>query len=121
MITSQPAIRELPRFLLAILFIVLGLVLSLWILRPFLSALVWAALVVVSTWPLLLMLQAKLGGKRSRAVMAMSIGLLLIVVLPAVFGVLAIADHTDDVAAKLQSVSKAGVPAPPAWVEKIPA
>ena len=44
--TTSPAFRELPRMLLAILFIVLGITLSLWILRPFLSALVWAALFV---------------------------------------------------------------------------
>ena len=120
MTTPTSAFSALPRFLLAIVFIVGGLVLSLWILLPFLSALIWAALVVVSTWPLLLMLQAKLGGKRGRAVAVMAIALLLIVVLPAVFGVLAIADHTDDMADKLKAVSQAGVPAPPAWVEKLP-
>jgi predicted PurR-regulated permease PerM len=118
--TNTPAFRELPRMLFAILFIILGIALSLWVLRPFLSALVWAALIVVSTWPLLLLAQRALWGKRSLAVLVMSAALLLIVALPSTLAVLAIASHTEDVTGRLKAVAQAGVPAPPRWVEQLP-
>lgn len=43
---------------------------SVWILRPFLVALTWATMIVVATWPLLLHVQAWLGGNRRRPVRA---------------------------------------------------
>src|SRR6476619_4544073 len=107
--TNSQAFRELPRMLFAILFIVLGIALSLWVLRPFLSALLWAALIVVSTWPLLLMAQRALWGKRSLAVLVMSAALLLIVALPATFAVLTIASHTEDVTGRIKAAVQAGI------------
>jgi len=117
---TASAFRELPRFLLAILFILLLLATSLWLLRPFMSALIWATLIVVATWPLMLAVQQRLGGKRSRAVTVMTLTILLVVILPLGLGVVAIADHSDDFAAKAKSVAQAGIPAAPAWVEKVP-
>ena len=38
---------------------------SLWILRPFLPAVIWATMIVVATWPFLLRVQSMLGGRRS--------------------------------------------------------
>ncbi|MCG2595472.1 AI-2E family transporter YdiK [Ramlibacter sp. XY19] len=117
---TAPAFRELPRFLLAILFIVLLLATSLWILRPFLSALIWATLIVVSTWPLMLRLQQRLGGKRSLAVTVMTTVMLLVVILPLGFAVVTLTSHSDDVAARAKSVAQAGLPPPPAWVGQLP-
>ena len=60
--------RDLARNTLAILCI-LGLIgLSLWVLRPFLAATVWAVMVVVATWPLFVGLEVRLGGRRGLAV-----------------------------------------------------
>jgi predicted PurR-regulated permease PerM len=117
---TAPAFRELPRYLLAILFIVLLLATSIWILRPFLSALIWATLLVVSTWPLMLAVQRRLGGKRSLAVMVMTGAMLLIVILPIAAAVFTITGRSDEIGDKVKAVAQAGVPAPPAWVEKIP-
>jgi predicted PurR-regulated permease PerM len=117
---SAPAFRELPRFLLAILFIVLLLATSLWILRPFLSALIWATLIVVSTWPLMLAVQHRLGGKRGAAVAVMTAAMLLVVILPLALAVVTLTSHSDDVTGKVDALAQAGVPAPPAWVDRIP-
>ena len=43
--------RDLPRDLLAVLFIGALIGVSLWILRPFLVAMIWATTIVVATWP----------------------------------------------------------------------
>ena len=117
---TNSAFRELPRFLLAIIFILLFLGTALWLLRPFLSALIWATLIVVATWPLMLGLQKRLGGKRSLAVMVMTATMLLIVILPLAGAAFTVADHADDIALRAKELSQAGLPAPPAWAAKIP-
>ena len=43
--------RDLTRTTLAIFCIVGLIALSLWVLRPFLAATVWATMIVVATWP----------------------------------------------------------------------
>ena len=74
--------RDLARNTLAILCI-LGLIgLSLWVLQPFLAAGVWAAMIVVATWPLLESLETRLGGRRTPAVAIMTLAMLLQLVLP---------------------------------------
>jgi len=93
---------------------------SLWIVEPFLPALLWAVMIVVSTWSVLLHLQSWLGGSRRLAVAAMTIALLLILVVPLYFGVAAIVENTDQIAAWSKSVAAFAAPQPPAWVESIP-
>jgi predicted PurR-regulated permease PerM len=91
-----------------------------WILRPFLVALTWATMIVVSTWPLLLWAQAWLGGRRSLAVALMTTTLLLILVVPLYFGVSAIADQTEEIVRWSRSLATFAVPQPPAWLEGLP-
>ena len=52
---------DLVRIVLGVLLILLLISSSLAILRPFLPALIWATMIVVATWPLLLQLQRALG------------------------------------------------------------
>ena len=93
---------------------------SFWIVRPFLVALVWAATIVVATWPLLLHTQTWLGGRRSLAVMVMTIALLLILVVPLYFGIDAIVGNAKRIADWSQSLTTFTVPPLPAWVESLP-
>ena len=60
--------------------LVIGLLLAacLWILRPFLGPTIWAVMVVVATWPLMLRVQRHLGGRRALAVTVMTLALLLL-------------------------------------------
>ena len=78
---SYPFFKELPRTVLSVLCIAIMIVASVWIMQPFLPALIWSTLIVVSTWPLMLAVQKRLWGKRSLAVVVMTIGLLLTVIL----------------------------------------
>ena len=45
--------QDLTRTTLAVVCIFLLIVASLWVLRPFLAATVWATMLVVATWPML--------------------------------------------------------------------
>ena len=118
--TNNWSLRELPRTVLAVLFIAIMIIASLWIMQPFLPALIWSTLVVVATWPLMLAVQRRLWGKRSLAVIVMTTALLLIVILPLALAVLTIIEHADDVGEHLKTLSHASVPAPPGWVAQVP-
>jgi predicted PurR-regulated permease PerM len=118
--TNVPSLHELPRILLAVLFIVLAIAASLWILKPFLPALVWSTLIVVSTWPLLLAAQKRLWGKRSLAVVVMTTALLLVAIVPLALAVVTIIEHANDVAERLKTFAQASFPPPPGWVEGLP-
>jgi len=93
---------------------------SFWIVRPFLAALTWAMAIAVATWPLLLRLQALLAGRRSLAVALMTVVLLLVLVVPVTFGVLAIVEHAPTIVAWSESATAFTPPPPPAALEKIP-
>ena len=118
--TNMPSFRELPRTVLAVLFIAIMIIASLWIMQPFLPALIWSTLVVVSTWPLMLAVQRRLWGKRSLAVMVMTTALLLVVIVPLALAVLTIVEHADDVTERVKTFAHASVPPPPGWVEGLP-
>ena len=93
---------------------------SVWILRPFLVALTWATMIAVATWPLLLHVQAWLGGKRSLAVAVMTIALLLTLVVPLYFGISTIVGNANRIAGWSESLATLTIPQPPAWVGGFP-
>ena len=66
--THQPISRDLTRITLGVLFIGVLMAASFWILRPFLLALIWATMIVVATWPIMLRFQGWFAGKRWLAV-----------------------------------------------------
>jgi predicted PurR-regulated permease PerM len=91
-----------------------------WIVRPFLIAFIWAAMIVVATWPLLLDAQALLGGRRSLAVALMTTVLLLILVVPLYFGVSTIVENAEQVVDWSKSLATFTLPQPPDWVAALP-
>lgn len=50
--------------------------------QPFILGFAWAGMVVIATWPLLLKLQKLLWGRRSLAVLVMTLLLILLFILP---------------------------------------
>jgi predicted PurR-regulated permease PerM len=118
---STPAVHDLARTSFAVL--VLGTLVgtSLWILWPFVGPLVWATMIVISTWPLLLMLQRRLGGRRWAAVLVMSLALLLLFVVPLVLAIATIVGNADRLMEWARLVTTYRVPeTPPDWVLQLP-
>lgn len=112
--------HDLTRNTLAIVCI-LGLIgLSLWVLRPFLAATVWAAMIVVATWPWLKGLQRFLGGRRTPAVALMTLGMLLLLVLPMWWAISTIVERSDQLVLLGKNLATNGLPAAPDWVAGIP-
>ena len=52
---------DVTRLVFLVLFIAMLLAGSFWTLLPFLGGLIWAATVVIATWPLLLSVRARTG------------------------------------------------------------
>jgi len=117
---EPPSSRDLLRTVLGVLFIALLIAGSLWVLRPFLPALIWAAMVVVATWPIMLYVQARLWGKRSLAVLVMTTLLLLVLLVPLALAVWAIVAQVDRLAQLPATLATVALPSPPAWLAKLP-
>lgn len=112
---------DLPRTLLLALFFAALLAAAFLILRPFLSAMIWATALVIATWPLLLRLQHLFWGRRSLAVAIMTLGLVVILLAPLWFAVDAIVGHAGHFKEWLQRLMEAPeLPPPPAWLTGLP-
>jgi predicted PurR-regulated permease PerM len=112
--------RDLTRTTLGVLLIVGLIAASFWILEPFLPSAIWATMIVVSTWPLMLRVQAGLWQRRSLAVVVMTLLLLLILLVPLSLAAGAIVANTDRFVAWAQSVTSLSLPAPPDWLAGMP-
>lgn len=110
----------LTRTVLALLSIAVLIAASLWVLKPFLTALVWATTIVVSTWRLMQRVQARLWGRRSLAVAVMTLALLMVLILPFSLAVATIVSHTDEMVGWIKSVGTFTVPPLPGWVGALP-
>jgi predicted PurR-regulated permease PerM len=111
---------DLTRDTLAVVFLFALIAASVWILLPFLTAVVWATMIVVATWPLLLILQRWLLGRRWLAVMVMTLLLLAIFLLPFLFAIGAFIENFKEITAWTTSLATFTVPPPPDWLGKIP-
>ena len=116
----NPTQRDLTQTTLAVLFIGILIATSFWIVRPFISALIWATMVVVATWPVMIQVQAGLGGKRSLAVAVMTLSLLLVLLVPLSAAIITLVDNADRIVGWSKWLAETRVPPPPNWVAGIP-
>lgn len=111
---------EVVRSTLAVLFIGGLLLASVWILRPFLAAFIWAVMIVVATWRPMLRLQALLWGRRNLAVASITLTLLLVLVIPLTLGIAAIAGHAEEAVNWVKGLETFQLPPPPIWLKQLP-
>lgn len=111
---------DVTRTTLQVLFIGILICAAAWIMRPFLVSIIWAAMIVVTTWPILLALQVRLKNKRWIAATIMTAALLLIVLVPISLAAVAIVRGADDAYVWAKSLKSFTVPPLPAWLSAIP-
>ncbi len=117
-ITPPPS--DVTRTTLSVVGIALLIGGSFWVLSPFIPALLWATMIVVATWPVMLALQARLGGRRGPAVAAMTIVLLLVLFVPLYLAVSTVLAQSDRVVELLHTLTTSRAPPPPSWLEGLP-
>ena len=111
---------DLTRTTLGVLCIVGLIAASVWVLRPFLPALVWATMLVVATWPLLRRVEATLGGRRAPAVLVMTLAVGVIFAIPLLLALETIVEAAPKLVDWTRSAAGLAVPAPPGWLERVP-
>ena len=111
---------NLARTVLGTLFIGGLIAASFWILRPFLPAAIWAATIVVATWPLMLRVQASLWGRRSLAVLVMTSLLLVAFFVPLLVAFSTIIQNAGAISEWARSLASVTVPPPPEWIDRVP-
>jgi predicted PurR-regulated permease PerM len=116
----QTAPNDLAQRTLGVLVIAALIGTSLWILKPFLPAVVWAATLVIATWPIMRRAESRLGGSRLLATAIMTITLLLLFVVPFWLAIGTIVRHSDQVLGWAAAIPSMDIPPPPAWLDGIP-
>jgi predicted PurR-regulated permease PerM len=112
--------RDITRDVLAVLFLVALIGSSIWILRPFLGAVIWATTIVVATWPLMTTVQGWLWDKRALAVTVMTLLLLCVLVVPLTFAIGTIVSNVEEIVEWTKSLKALQTPSPPEWVVTLP-
>ena len=112
--------RDVTHTILSVLFILLLIASSFWILRPFLVSIVWGTIIAVASWPVKEKLQKRLANRRGPAVSLMAAALLVVVLTPLLLVVLTIAKNAENVTTQLRSLDPFSLVSPPPWVQRIP-
>ncbi len=111
---------DLARKTLAILFLAALILTCFWIMRPFLPAIIWATMIVIATWPLMLAAEARLWGKRSLAVAVMIAALLLLFIIPCSLAIGTLVENSNQLVNGVKLLSGLEIPPPPNWLGNFP-
>ena len=90
------------------------------VLQPFLTAIVWAAVLCATMWPLFVRVTGWLGGRRSLAASAMVVLIAVTMVAPFVIVGATLAGNADLLGAAVRRGVASGLPDPPPWVAGLP-
>ncbi len=101
----------------AIGFLVMGCVV---VVRPFLTTILWSAILCYATWPLFLRLEKMLGNRRTLAAAAMTLCITMLLVVPLALVGLTFVENLSRLIQVIQSLMSGGIPTPPQWVQKMP-
>jgi len=94
--------------------------LCLLVLRPFISAALWAVILCFTTWPLFLSLEEMLGGRRTLSALIATLFLAAVIVVPVAILGATLADNVSALISASQKLIREGPPSPPDWIASIP-
>lgn len=100
--------------------LLLLLVACIWVVLPFISALLWGAILAFASWPLMRRLTAALGGRPTLAAGILTGMWVLLVLLPLVWLGFNLAEHVRDATGFIRDVQLEGLPPAPTWVANLP-
>jgi predicted PurR-regulated permease PerM len=118
--SARPAV-DLTRIVLATGTLLLLIGGSLYVLHPFVPALIWSTMIVVATWPALIQVQHHLGGRRAAAVLVMLLVQIVVIFVPIYAAVSTLANHGNEITALVTGLPTYALPAPPRWLARVPA
>ncbi|CNE90004.1 AI-2E family transporter YdiK [Yersinia nurmii] len=110
---------DLPKLIFGVIFIMIMIIASFWVVQPFIMGFAWAGMVVIATWPLLIRLQGLLWGRRSLAVVIMTLLLILLFVIPIALLVSSILENSAPLIKWASSPANLQIPEM-VWLKSIP-
>lgn len=90
------------------------------VLRPFFSAILWAAILTFTTWPLYLRLRTRFGDKPTLAASLMTTAIALALLVPIALAAIGLADNAEVFVQTIKSWLDRGLPDAPAWIGSLP-
>ena len=107
------------RVLMSLLLV--GIAVGCWfVLTPFLSAILWAGILVFSTWPVFEWVRSRLRLRRAWAAGAMVLLTAVLIVFPLALAAPAGAEDANQLRAAIEALLGGGLPASPAWLAEVP-
>ncbi|ANI29395.1 hypothetical protein PL78_06015 [Yersinia entomophaga] len=110
---------DLPKLIFGVIFILIMIIASFWVVQPFILGFAWAGMVVIATWPLLIRLQGLLWGRRSLAVVIMTLLLILLFVIPIALLVSSVLENSAPLIKWASSPANLQIPEM-AWLKSVP-
>ena len=112
--------KDLTQITIGVVFILLLIVGSIWVFMPFVAALIWASIIVISTYNFMQKLQKILWNKRGFAITAMLLLILMIILVPIALVVGTIAMNVSEISGWFSSLSELRLQSAPEWMSGIP-
>jgi predicted PurR-regulated permease PerM len=112
--------RDIATVTLSVLSMGLLIAAAFWVLRPFIPAAIWATMIVVTTWPTMLRIERRAGGRRGIAVAIMTIILLGVVLGPVCLAIYTIITHVDDLVEHAKALENFTLGPAPTWLASLP-
>jgi len=116
----ESASPEVTRITLQVLSIGLLIGGAFWILQPFVPSILWATIIVITTWPLFKAIQKRLWNRRILAIFVMIGALLAVVILPCAIAIGSIVTNTDEIKEWVNSLRQMDMPKPPGFLGNVP-
>jgi len=114
---DQPRIARNYAYIGAIALLTIG---CLYVLRPFLPAVLFGAAIVISSWPIYQFLLKRMRGRRTIAALTMTLSLTLLVIVPIALVAYNLADDVGRFYDQLKTAVATGHVEPPGWLRQIP-
>ncbi|HYE36135.1 AI-2E family transporter [Methylocaldum sp.] len=90
------------------------------VLRPFLSAILWAVILSFSTWPVYQRIESTVAGRKGPASGLMVLLVAAVLIVPLALLGTSLAEDVTSLIEMMRQLLSEGLPAPPAWVVKLP-
>lgn len=111
---------DLARTIFGSLILVSLVVSTLWLLKPFLPAGIWATTIVITLWPIIPPIQKRLRNSRALTTLFLTSCLLLTIMVPLSVAVLTIGEHAGSVTSAAPETISKMLRSPPQWLADIP-
>ena len=105
---------------LSVAFLAILATTTFWVLSPFITAILWATIISVAIWPVLMRLEAAFGGARGLAVAIITTAILLVVFVPVTLALVTIVRNAQHVTTELKYLEGVALPPAPPWLDRIP-